>query len=328
MKNWDSVELTRGSKGWLPIDIDVRANRQRVEWLYFGDSPLTEPLFSQSVARLKAMTPSPPSWITSVNALSAITPEVPPRGFIFHMSRCGSTLVSNSMRAIAGTAVVAEPEVFGPLLMTRAREDHQANTCVWKDSLLRGAVAAFGQRRVGDETGLVVKFSSWQIRWLGTFRQLWPDVPFVVMVRDPLEVVVSCLRKPPGWMKFKNNSEVAGILFNWNREQLLDMSDECFCARVIAEYIKSATGHVGPLCKVFNYSDLTVASLLDLASFFGINARKADEARIATHFMSYSKDADGKKTFTDDRKEKQLAASDLIRCEVKKWADKCFRELL
>ena len=45
---------------------------------------------------------------TSIEALSELPPGVPIAGFIFHMSRCGSTLLSQALAAFESNIVVSE----------------------------------------------------------------------------------------------------------------------------------------------------------------------------------------------------------------------------
>ena len=92
-------------KGWLPVRASWHANQLYVHWSYFGDRPLREPFFESEIHRanfkpfnrlFRYSTP-----IAKLGDWLREHPALPPSGFIFHMGRCGSTLVSQMLAAIA-----------------------------------------------------------------------------------------------------------------------------------------------------------------------------------------------------------------------------------
>ena len=98
--------------GWLPGWAGWRDDAFCVEWCHFGAHPLHEPFFSDSLTRvmrrpvnqlLRHRTP-----IESLQARHALHPGLPPRGFVFHTSRCGSTLVAQMLAATRGSVVLSE----------------------------------------------------------------------------------------------------------------------------------------------------------------------------------------------------------------------------
>src|SRR5215217_9435470 len=98
------------SKGWLPVDAVVVNNRPGLLWLEMPDVSLTEPFFQQTVARVK-MENNRRELFTEFDVLlqlEQVLDSVPPTGFIFHSSRCGSTLVANACKAVADSIVLSE----------------------------------------------------------------------------------------------------------------------------------------------------------------------------------------------------------------------------
>src|SRR5580658_4905388 len=72
-----------------------------VRWMQFPNKELREPFFHQTVARLRRAEPPALEFDTEAEALLALANELPPitpAGLIFHVSRCGSTLVCNALR--------------------------------------------------------------------------------------------------------------------------------------------------------------------------------------------------------------------------------------
>ena len=154
-----SVQL----KGWLPVDAVVVDGRPGLWWMDMSDVSLTEPFFQQTVERAKAENNQRGEQFTEFDVLLQLEKaldSVPPTGFIFHSSRCGSTLVANACRAITNSIVLSEANAIDKLV---ARFITDAPEGTVKESLysvfLRGVVHALGQRRTGNEQHLFVKFA-------------------------------------------------------------------------------------------------------------------------------------------------------------------------
>src|SRR5271170_2236904 len=89
--NWTSERI---APGWIPIDID--GLRPVVRWMNVGKTSLSAPTFEGSVAILRR--DNRPELETGHSLLASGTmhlPEVEPAGIIFHMTRCGSTLLAS-----------------------------------------------------------------------------------------------------------------------------------------------------------------------------------------------------------------------------------------
>jgi hypothetical protein len=313
----DSVACQRN---WLPVHLVLHPKRSSVTWLDFGTMPMAEPFFAQSVARRKR-NPQHRLRTTTASALSRTHQCVAPSGFIFHISRCGSTLVSNALRNGAGTIVISEAQPIGQVLASTHREFGMNSGVDWeagKAALFQNLIRAFGQVRRGDEKSLIIKFSSWSILQLDFVRRLWPEVPVLVIVRDPLEVMVSCLQQSPGWMRLKQNSPGASRTFGWSEDTVVSMTREEYCAKALAMFLHAAARHAGPLCRVIDHSDLTADSILEIARFFGLSG--VDRDNIEKSLSTYSKDPTGQKRFVDDRDRKRSVATDTMRHECRQSA--------
>ncbi|HEY0801708.1 MAG TPA: hypothetical protein VGD54_12750, partial [Steroidobacteraceae bacterium] len=111
--------------GWLPARITWRDNRPRVEWTLMGTRRLTEPFFEQTL-RSHMTHPfhqllRPDTSIEEMLEWSNSLPRVPLRGIIFHLSRCGSTLLSQQIAALECNIVASEPAPFNSLLLAHHR---------------------------------------------------------------------------------------------------------------------------------------------------------------------------------------------------------------
>jgi hypothetical protein len=83
-------------RGWVPVSVDIRDNQPMAEWIYFGKRRFREPFFEESV-RAGLQNPFGKSFRFE-SLLREPETILDPTGFIFHMSRCGSTLISRGWR--------------------------------------------------------------------------------------------------------------------------------------------------------------------------------------------------------------------------------------
>ena len=104
-------------KGFLPVDAVVVDGRPGLLWMEMSGVSLAEPFFQQTVDRAKANGSG--ELLTEFDALLQLEQSldsVEPTGFIFHSSRCGSTLVANACRATANSIVLSEANAIDKLM--------------------------------------------------------------------------------------------------------------------------------------------------------------------------------------------------------------------
>src|ERR1044072_6920647 len=141
--------------GWLPVDAVVVEGRPGLAWMEMSGINPTEPFFQQTVERARRENRA--ERFTEFDVLLQLEKQVEslqPSGFIFHSSRCGSTLIANACRAVSGSIVLSEANAIDKLI---ARFITDADNAV-KESLysvfLRGVVHALAQRRTRSEQHL------------------------------------------------------------------------------------------------------------------------------------------------------------------------------
>jgi hypothetical protein len=233
-----------GEPGGLPIGFTVRDGAPYVEWIDIGDRTLSEPLFEDT---LRVCMRNPYVRFSRREApLSRM--EAAPLGFIFHMSRCGSTLAARMFSA-AGIRVISEAAPIDQAV--------HAGRVEW----LRWLVSALGGGRP-----YVVKLDSWHIHSLPLIRAAFPSTPWIFLYRDPLEVLISHQRSPgkqslPGLME-------PGIL-GMPAEAAFLPRDE-WGAQVLAALCRSALAHVDQAGLLVDYCELPDAVPGSIARHFGI----------------------------------------------------------
>jgi hypothetical protein len=237
---------------WIPIRIADLDGRLTVEWCCIGSGRLTEPFFDDSIRKHRrkpfnrVFRP-----VTDIETLRGLPEGIRPAGFIFHMSRCGSTLVSQMLAALDSNIVIAEaPPIDDVLSLQREVNDNSHDRRI---ELLKPVINAFGRKRFPQEERLFIKLDSWAILDLDVIQKAFPDTPWIFLYREPVEVIVSHMRQPgmqmvPG-MVGRFNDLNAGGKDNWSRED--------FCALVLERICVSALRHCQTGNGIFvDYRDL------------------------------------------------------------------------
>ena len=304
----------------MPVDAVVVDGRPGLLWMELGDVQFTEPFFQQTIDRVRAE--QRPERFTEFDALlrlEKVLDSVEPAGFIFHSSRCGSTLLANVCRSLDDSIVLSEANAIDKLV---ARFITDAGDPV-KESLysvfLRGAVKALAQRRTGNERRLFIKFSCCSISQLQRIRRIWPRVPWVFLYRDPIETIVSNMTTVPAWL-IDEDHRVLAYITGAPSEAIAEMSLEERCARSIGSFYSTAHSLANADSMLLNYNQLSVPALLSILRFFNVDVSNAELERITSGSRIYSKEISGVREFTPDSDTKQKFASDLVREMAERWA--------
>lgn len=304
----------------MPVDAVVVDGRPGLLWMDLGDVSLTEPFFQQTVDRVRAERRAERfTEFDTLLQLEKVFDSVEPNGFIFHSSRCGSTLLANVCRSLDDSIVLSEANAIDKLV---SRFITDAGDPV-KESLysvfLRAVVNALAQRRTGNERRLFIKFSCCSISQLQRIRRIWPRVPWVFLYRDPIETIVSNMTTAPAWLLDEDHRVLAHIT-GASPEAIAEMSLEERCARSIGSFYSTAHSLANADSMLLNYNQLSVPALISILKFFKVNASNAELEKITSGSRIYSKEISGTREFTPDSDNKQKFASDLVRETAKRWA--------
>lgn len=311
-------------KGWFPTALCLEDEASRFEWVHAGDDFQDAPFYHHAIEALLKSQPRHTRNRTSFEAthqVAAAVEALKPSGFIFHMSRCGSTLVSNALRCLEGTIVPAEPQPICSLLTPYSPGLWPGPRASWeaqRDALLRSMVHIFGQRRQAGDRRYFLKFTSWNSVQVDIIRRLWPDVPWLFVYRHPVEVMVSNLSRPPGWMRMAPDR--VERLFGWKAEEVSGMSLEEYCARVLGRFCESVLASADAKAHLINYEDLDLEGLTAALGAFGVQPDRSERARIEKSMGTYSKDSKYKRPFRSDSELKRRGASAAVKQHARRWA--------
>jgi hypothetical protein len=258
---------------WTPVALSFAKGAPALDWADLRGVRFAEPFFQQTVERWAGANPAP-LVRTGYEALAAYDgePSLDPDAIIFHVSRCGSTLLSRLLGTVPGVLVVAEPPPVNEVLLA---ED--AVLAEEPAILLRRLVRALGRKRLGDERHYVLKLSSWNVCRFALFRSAFPKARLLWLQREPEKVLASLLADPPGWFALARDAAIARRLFGIDAAR---PDAAAFALGVIAALFEAAS-RLAPYACVIDYAQLPGAAWGEAASAIGLALRPDDIARMA-----------------------------------------------
>ncbi len=293
-------------RDWLPIAVAAQSDTVAIDWAWFGAEPLRAPFYEHEIRRaLRRPFNRAFRYRTGLHDLIAqaeTLETLAPDGFIFHMSRCGSTLVAQMLAALDDSIVVSEAAPIDAVLqLGRGLPEDEAVLA------LRVILAACGRKRGGRERRYVVKLDCWHTLALPLLRRAFPAVPWIFLYRDPAEVLMSQLRERGSQMVPQFfPPEFFGIAAPENTPA------EDYCARVLAAICRAALDHRhlgGGL--ILNYRQLPAAVWTAVLPHFGMSCG-AEEQEIMRRAATYNAKAPGV-PFTGSAEGRQQAVTAKVR---------------
>ncbi len=248
---------------WIPFELMNAGQRSLVRWIHPGSEPLfVAPFFRHTVQTL--LDGDSPQKLTPIDALLHVQPVKAPKGFIFHVSRCGSTLVSRSLSGVARHRVIAEPAPLNQLLlMENLAPGH-------KDRLLKGLIHALCG--TAEDADCFIKFTSWNLLFLEQILALFPATPWLFIYRDPADVLQSLSARPPSWANNEQLARLTGLV-----EPSAAMAH---LMAILERSFEAPLPHFDRRARAVSYAQLP-AALPEITDHFGLVLSAAERAQIA-----------------------------------------------
>jgi hypothetical protein len=309
------------SADWVPAGIRWDGASPLVEWCHLGELRPTDPFFEQTIDRAMRqpfnLLFSHRTPLGEFAAEEAQAAELNLAGLIFHMSRCGSTVVSRMLAALERNVVLSEPAPLDQVVRLPSRLDLPPDALA---SLMRGMVAALGRKRRASERDLFIKLDAWHVLLLPLFRRAFPNVPWIFIYREPLEVIASLIRSRP-----------TALFPNWIPASLLSspapsarLNEDEYAVLVLANYLRAAIEHRdGGL--LVEYGELPDAACMKILDHFGLRYGEADRAAMHEAAMYDSKSP--KVRFRPDGAPKRQEVGEEIRLLTQAQLAPLYRQL-
>jgi hypothetical protein len=272
---------------FIPFSIDEIGGRTVVRWIESGAGTASMPFFAQLVRQRLAA--GARRRITGLDAL--YTSQGPdPVGLVMHLSRCGSTLLMQSLAHAGCIAPISEATPVNQLL---GRSDIPEPE---RALLLRGLIRALGRpNTTANQLPSLVKFTSWNVLFFDIVRAAFPDLPWLFVYREPLEALMSHQRRPAGWLS--NDALFAALTLGHRLPSLAGLDRERRGAAALAAYGEAALAASPTALNLINYSQLPAALLVDVPARFGLHTSTLQQGQIADASRIYSKDGSRSRVF-------------------------------
>ena len=266
-------------KNWIPWRLVNHSSNPMCQWLYAGDKSFTEPFFGDTISVCRNLYSSNKGYkvVSDLQVLSEWTNNmeaVAPAAIIFHVSRCGSTLLSQLLGMDDANIVLSEVPFFDELLRIPFKKQPAENIDV--NACLIAAIKCYGQKRTGKEDRLFIKTDSWHLHFYPRLRTLFPLVPFILMYRNPFEVILSQQRQ-------RGMQSVPGIIepevFDFTNEQTNQTNLDQYMTNVLTGYFNKMIEitMADPLVLPVNYKEGINSIMEKIAAFVGLNFTKETE---------------------------------------------------
>ncbi len=270
---------------WMPVQFRFENEQAEIRWMYFGNIFFHEPFFDDTIIRCKQLPENNQIVWTSIDVLlrlADVADCIQPDVFIFHVSRCGSTLLSQAFALRQDCIVLSEVPLFDQLLRFSLRSD--AHVHAWYVA----AVRLLGRKRTMQKNILLVKCDSWHVFFYQRIRGMFPRAAVSLLTRAPEEVFQSQL-KSPGLHAVHGMLEPE--LFHLNRAELNTLHPHHYLAHVLEFYQRQfaeilqhdATVHLQ------DYADGADRLIAEMAALLQLPQDEHWMQEIKTRFQFHSK---------------------------------------
>lgn len=317
----DPMTLLKNSVGYIPVDVEPTGDGYDVTWLDVGDHHFKQTKFLFAIRQLMAQQPDMASVKTDLGCLTAdhfLADTLYPTGFIFHMSRCGSTLTAKALARAAENIVIDEGTPLNDGLwhyLTAGWQQPIASTESAKN-VYRNLLLTLGRRRKPAYEHFFVKFRSWNVLFIDFITQVFPDVPCLFLYRDPIEVFVSATWSPVWTLDFKG-APPGAYMTGATVAETAAMDTLTFLTYFYKGYLQAALEAKSDKLCYLNYDHLTKENFPKLLrQAFSYSVPGQQMAQMQAQFDYYSKDDSDSMHFISDKEAKQQAATQEIRQAV------------
>lgn len=310
---------------FLPIDIET-SGRGKIVWADVSGIRFTEAYFQESILKHSQGSKKPKLITTGLGALKlpvSGTGVLHPTGFIFHMSRCGSTAISRALSRARSNILISEPYAVSAFLSgLRGRVPKREDM-----GMFRNLIFTFGRKRNARQKHYFVKFTSWNVLFVDFIRSCFPDVPWIFVYRDPIEVFVSVQAQPTGFAVSREAGEKSFFAAVPARV-LAKLSQERYVAKVLKNFIDTALAAPEGDKGFVRYDMVNAQGLRKILRFFNCAHSATEFAAMARQFKYDSIDNNGRKRrFKTDGPAKQDKASPRIKALLREELRPSYQKL-
>ncbi|MBF7090068.1 sulfotransferase family protein [Flavobacterium sp. ALJ2] len=273
---------------WIPYKLVETDNDVYFEWIYLGDKRYVDPFFDETLMRCKVHYNNSTRYkvVSSVDNLiewSKVLVSTELKSLLFHVSRCGSTMICQSLAVSPQNIVVSEAPILDQIIRSDLFDLDK------KREVVKSVIRLLGQKRFIEEKNLIVKLDSWHIFQINELRSIFPKLPFVLLYRNPSEVLKS-------HAKFKGMHMVPNLLpasiFGISYEEIQTISFQQYGAVVLEKYFQAYLDFyiTDKNVSMYNYKDGMKSVLERFLSLIDADYFVDEVDQMCERLMRHSKD--------------------------------------
>lgn len=306
--------------GWRPIRIYVAKGQVMVDWARLMDEPLLEPFFQHGIqGQLKRPFHLAYRRQTTLDDLLAwheASAGLSPALVIFHVTRCGSTLITQALGQSPHHLQLSEPAPVDFLLREALPRGLLSETQVVR--ALRAWSSAWGQRCDSSSPALQslsIKLDAWNTDKASLVAQAWPEAQWVFLAREPLSVLVSQMRERAFFLV---PGALGPCLDGLGIHELARMPAELFCARVLGDIYAAMAREFAPeRTLLLDHAELPAAIETHVLPHMRWHASAQDRARMHERCAMHGKHP--YQAYLPDTETKHSMASDHLQSLAEQW---------
>ena len=226
-------------------------------------------------------------------------------GFIFHMSRCGSTLATQMLASSDRFFVLSEPTIINAVIDPALNISQEK-----RDLLLKASIKALADCSPRICERVFIKFRSWNTLYLNQILKDFPDITWMFIHRHGLEVLCSVLEKPPGWIRSRMGyAKYFSTFLKVNENDVRIMNNDEYITRMLGAFCRIAKNAPSKKKLLVDYYDLKDSFIVAINKLWNIYLNNK-ETEIMNHVSQlYSKDVNKKEKFQSDCEVKRAKAT-------------------
>jgi len=226
--------LNHELSNWIPYKLIEKNSQVYFEWIYLSDLKFAEPFFDETISKCKSHSynSKPFKVMTTAENLIDWAKDlfyVELKSLIFHVSRCGSTMLSQSLATSSENIMISEAPIIDEILRNNNLALNQ------KAALLKAVIAFLGQKRFSNQRHLIIKLDAWHIFNADFLRSVFSNIPFALLYRNPVEVLKSH-QKLTGMHMVPNL--LPFTIFGISAEEINEISFHQYRALVLEKYFQ------------------------------------------------------------------------------------------
>jgi hypothetical protein len=293
---------------WLPARAALHPTGLFLSLREIRPAELQDPFMQETISRVPAREAVVQVAREDVGKGAAGTS---PAGIVFHVARCGSTLVSQLLKQDVGLVAYAEPLPVNEILLPPYKWPRAEIVAA-----LRSLGAAFARHA---RKPWVLKLTSWNTLFCDVVAEAFPQSPWVLCLRDPAEVAVSLLRQPAGWI-WEGDRPAAPFARLVDPDGVARSREE-YVARLYAAFCNAAGRLDAGRGRLVDYESLPAAVWEAVAPHFSLKVDEAMRGKMRSAAATNSKAPVGRAVpFTADAADKRAAAGATLRAAIEATA--------